>query len=89
MDFIIQGDFCIFAEMKPSFALIGKVDDPKSKSRGGPYILLMNRSLEEERKAIFNFDPDTVFYKRVKARQEEKLSILCHEMAFHFERRIK
>lgn len=74
---------------KPTFALIGKMDDPKSKSRGGPFILLLDRTLEEENRALFNFDPDTVFYPRAQVKQEDVISLTEHETSFHFSRWIK
>lgn len=74
---------------KPTFALIGKMDDPKSKSRGAPFILLLNRTLEEENRALFNFDPDTVFYARAQVKQEDVISLMGHETSFHFSRWFK
>ena len=69
---------------KPTFALIGKMDDPKSKSRGGPFILLLDRTLEEENRALFNFDPDTVFYNRAQVKQLALRSLREHETRFQF-----
>ena len=74
---------------KPTFALIGKMDDPKSKSRGAPFILLLNRTLEEENRALFNFDPDTVFYNRAQVKQLALRSLREHETRFQFSRWIK
>ena len=74
---------------KPTFALIGKMDDPKSKSRGGPFILLLDRTLEEENRALFNFDPDTVFYNRAQVKQLALRSLREHETRFQFSRWIK
>ena len=84
--------FCIFATMdnrRPTFALIGKIDDPKSKSRGGPFILLLNRSLDEENRAIFNFDPNTEFYRMSQVKQLSIRSLREHETSFDFSRCIK
>jgi hypothetical protein len=92
LDFIIQGVFCIFAAMdnrKPTLTRIGKIDDPKVKSRGGPYIILLDRSFEQEKNAIFNFDPDIVFYNMAKAKQLSIGSLWGHETSFHFSRWIK
>ena len=47
---------------KPNFASVGKIDDPRHKSRGGEFILLLSRDLNGENKAIFNFPPDDGFY---------------------------
>ena len=84
--------FCIFATMdnrKPTFALIGKIDDPISKSRGGQFILLLNRDFEEEDRAIFNFDPNTEFYRMAQVKQLNIRNIREHETSFHFSRCIK
>ena len=74
---------------KPTFALIGKMDDPKSKSRGGPFILLLDRTLEQENRALFNFDQDTVFYSRVQVKQLDLMTIQANETAFHFFRGLR
>ena len=74
---------------KPTFALIGKIDDPISKSRGGQFILLLNRDLEEEDRAIFNFDPNTEFYRMTQVKQQDIRSLRGHETSFHFSRCIK
>jgi hypothetical protein len=74
---------------KPTFALIGKVDDPKPKSRGGPFILLLDRTLEQENRALFNFDPDTVFYSRAQVKQLDLMTIQANETAFHFFRGLR
>lgn len=74
---------------KPTFALIGKMDDPKSKSRGGPFILLLDRTLEEENRALFNFDPDTVFYSRAQVKQLNLVTIQENETPYHFSRGLR
>jgi hypothetical protein len=74
---------------KPTFAMIGKIDDPVSKSRGGQFILLLNRDFEEEDRAIFNFDPNTEFYRKAQVKQLDIRSLRWHETSFHFSRYIK
>lgn len=74
---------------KPTFALIGKIDDPKSKSRGGQFILLLNRDFEEEDRAMFNFDPNTGFYRRAQVKQLDIRSLRGYETSFQFSRCIK
>ena len=67
---------------KPTFARIGKIDDPKTKSKGGHFILLIGRDYTEECLAIFNFDPATVYYRNVKARQCHIMDLLYNETRF-------
>jgi hypothetical protein len=65
------------------------MDDPKSKSRGGPFILLLDRTLEEENRALFNFDPDTVFYSRAQVKQLNLVTIQENETPYHFSRGLR
>ena len=74
---------------KPTFTRIGMMDDPKAKSRGGPFILLLDRDFEDADRAIFNFDPYTVFYPRAQVKQLTVRSLREHETSFHFLRWIK
>lgn len=74
---------------KPTFAQIGKIDDPKSKSRGDQFILLLNRDFEEEDCAIFNFDPYTEFYRMAQVKQLDIRILRGHETRFHFSRWLK
>lgn len=69
---------------KPTFASIGKIDDPKVKSRGGPWIFLLNRSYDLQEKCLFNLDPDTKFYSGRMARQANRRDIVRYETNWQF-----
>lgn len=66
---------------KPTFAQIGKIDDPVSKSKG-PFLLLLNRDFIAQETAVFNFDPDIVFYPRRPVRQMDLLEMLNHDRSW-------
>ena len=70
-----------------TLANIGKIDDPVSVSKGGPWILLLSRPYDC--KAMFNFNPDDVFYSRRRPKMENLLKILFREDAYQFARGLK
>ena len=61
---------------KPTFAKIGRMDDPYKLSKCDRWILLLSRPYKEDDDYLFNIDPDTVFYPRRFARQEDSVEIL-------------
>lgn len=69
---------------KPTFARIGKIDDPNVKSRGGPWIFLLSRTFEEQQGCLFNFDPDSRFYNRRAAYQDCARAVINHESNWQF-----
>jgi len=68
---------------KPTFAQIGKIDDPVSKSKG-PFLLLLNRDFFAQETAVFNFDPDIMFYQKRPVRQEDLMEILNYDRSWDF-----
>lgn len=75
---------CNVNNNKPTFASIGKVDDPYKKSKGGRWILLLGRPYSEDDDYVFNFDPDTIFYSRRKAYQDDYMNIVRYGQNWKF-----
>ena len=76
---------CNMNNRKPTFAQIGKIDDPVSKSKG-PFLLLLNRDFITQETAVFNFDPDIVFYPRRPVRQMDLMEMLNHDRSWDLRR---
>jgi len=70
--------------MKPTFANIGKWDDPISKSNGGPWVFLRSREFNSD--ALFNHCPIEIFNIPRTYRTRENL---YKETSYHFKRGIK
>lgn len=68
---------------KPTFAQMGKIDDPVSKSKG-PFLMLLNRDFDIQEIAVFNFDPDILFYPRNPVKQLGLVEILNHDRGWWF-----
>ena len=69
---------------KPTFARIGKIDDPKVKSKGGPWIFILSRQWGLDEKCIFNIDPDSIFYNQRQAYQVDCHDIVRYETNWQF-----
>ena len=74
---------------KPTFARIGKKDDPASKSRGGNWIVLNERDFETEKNAIFVRCPSYTYMASWISRKGCWESIVYHESSYHFSRGYK